>query len=72
MQRRDAMAVTGMRKGCSGQGHVPWPSRVTRVVCRSLELAQTQPLNTLPSHKITLALSNDKMSEMKNVVHFLA
>lgn len=73
MQQRDAMAVIGMRKGCSGQGPaVSWPSRVSRVVCRSLELVQTQPLNTLPSHKITLALSNDKMSEMKNVVHFLA
>lgn len=72
MQQRDAMTVTGLRKGCSGQGNMLWPSRVSRVVCRSQELAQTQPLNTMPSHKIALALSNDKMSEKKNVVHFLA
>lgn len=47
------------------------PSRVCKVVCSSLELTQTQPLNTLPSRKIALALSSDRMSEMKNTVHFL-
>ena len=35
-------------------------------MCSSLELAQTQPPNMLPSHKISLALSNNRMSEVKN------
>lgn len=41
-------------------------SRASRLVCSSLQLTQTQPLNTLPNHAITLALSNYRMSEMKN------
>ena len=41
-------------------------SRASRLVCSSLQLTQTQPLNTLPNHAITLALSNYRISEMKN------
>lgn len=37
-----------------------------RVVCSSLELAQTQSLNRLPCCTITLVLSKDGMSEMEN------
>ena len=62
---RGLTAVTGVR-----EGYMMWtrslPSRLGRVLCRSLELGQTQPLNKLPSPTMTLALSNDRMFEMKN------
>lgn len=38
-------------------------SRVGRVVCGSLELAQAQPQNKLPRLMIALALSNDRVSK---------
>lgn len=47
-------------------GNMSLLSRADRMVCISLELAQTQPLNTLASHTIILALSNDRMSEVEN------
>lgn len=37
-----------------------------KVVCRSLKFTQALPLNKLPSHRIALALSNIRMSEMEN------
>lgn len=39
---------------------------VVRVVCSSLEFVQSQPPNMLPSSRIGPALSNDRMSEIKN------
>lgn len=35
-------------------------------MCSSLELTPALPLNSLPSPMITLALSNNKLSEIKN------
>lgn len=43
------------------------PSRVSRVVWRSLELEQTQALNKLPRRMITLALSSDRTAEKNDV-----
>lgn len=39
--------------------------KVGREVYSSLEYIQIQPQNTLPSHTIVLALSNDRMPEWK-------
>ena len=36
------------------------------MVCTSLELAQILSLNSLPSHRITLTLRNNKISKVKN------
>lgn len=45
-------AVTGVKKGCGWWRNMQFPGRVNRVVCSSsLELAQTQPLNKLSSHR---------------------
>ena len=41
------------------------PSRVRRVVFGSLELLQTQPPNKLPTAVIILALSNNRVFEIK-------
>lgn len=60
----------GVREGCCGQGSTFFLlSKAIRVVGSSLEVVQTQPLSTLPSQTIVLALSNGRMSEM--MVHFL-
>lgn len=40
-------------------------NRTGRVVCSSLELTQTPLLSALPSSMITLALSINKITEMK-------
>lgn len=45
---------------------VEWAEQGQRMVCTSLELAQVPPLNSLPSHRITLTLSNNKISKVKN------
>ncbi|XP_025293012.1 adhesion G protein-coupled receptor A3 [Canis lupus familiaris] len=37
-----------------------------KVVCSSLELAQVLPPDTLPNRTVTLILSNNKISELKN------
>lgn len=37
---------------------------------RSLELAWTRPVNTLPRHKITLTLSSDRMPQMKKSLFY--
>lgn len=42
------------------------PSGVGRVVHSILELGQTQPLNKLPNRMITLFMSSDRISQMKN------
>lgn len=67
---RDLTVVTVVRQGCCGPGSMSLLSRVERVVSSSLELVQTQhfipTLNTLPSYKISLTLSNHRMSKMKN------
>lgn len=60
-------AMTDVREGCGGRGNTLLLSRADRVVCSSLELAYTHPLNTLSSHVITLILSKDSMSKMENV-----
>lgn len=62
---RGLAAVTGVREGCMMRTRL-LPSRLGRVVCRSLELGQTQPLNKLPSPTVALALSDDRMCKMKN------
>lgn len=40
--------------------------RAHRVVCNSLEFMQALPLNVLPSFLVSLALSNNRMSELAN------
>lgn len=62
---RGLAAGTGVRESCMMRTR-SLPSRLGRVVCRSLELGQIQPLNKLPSPTVALALSNDRMFEMKN------
>lgn len=60
----DAAAVTGVR-----ESHDPWGTVLAEQsweVYSSPEFVQIQPQKTLPSHTITLALSNDGMSELKN------
>ena len=49
-----------VRQGCSGQGNKLLPSRASRVESSSLKLVHTQTL------WITLALSKDRVSKMKN------
>lgn len=41
-------------------------SLMGKVVCSSLKFTQALPLNKLSSHRIALALSNIRMSEMEN------
>lgn len=57
----DLMLVTGVREGWGRQWNISFPSRVSRVVCISLELRQihNQTPNTLPTYGIALALGND-------------
>lgn len=64
VRTRDPMRVTGTREGCGQWGNMSLPCRADRVVGSRLEL--TRPSNMLPSCIITLALSNDRISEMKN------
>lgn len=59
-------AVTGVIEVYFGLGNMALPSKACRVVYSTLELAQALTLKTLPSHMITLALSNDRASEMEN------
>lgn len=42
-------------------GNISTPSRVSGVMCSSLELAQALPRTTLPSHKISLAQRSDRL-----------
>lgn len=62
---RGLAAVLDVREGCTMRTR-SLPSRLGGVVWKSLELGQTQPLNKLPSPTVVLALSNDRMFEMKN------
>lgn len=58
----DVMVVTGC-------GETERPSlliRACKLMCISLELAQTQPKNADQIWKISLVLRNDRMSKMKN------
>ncbi|XP_007953019.1 adhesion G protein-coupled receptor A3 [Orycteropus afer afer] len=48
-----------------GAGRVPGATE-GKVVCSSLELAQVLPPDTLPNRTVTLILSNNKISELKN------
>lgn len=58
---RDTTMVT-----CSVDGNKSLPSRVGNVMYSSLEPAQTQPQNTMPSSRIDQTLSNDMICEIKN------
>lgn len=40
--------------------------RANKVVSSTLGFTQALPANALPSHRITLAMSKNKISEMKN------
>ncbi|XP_072476468.1 adhesion G protein-coupled receptor A3 isoform X2 [Notamacropus eugenii] len=42
------------------------PAAEGKVVCSSLDLAQVLPPDTLPNRTVTLILSNNKISELKN------
>lgn len=57
--------MTSMREYCSQWRNMLSSSRIDRVVYSSLEVVQTHPLNKLSS-MIVVALSKDRMSEMKN------
>lgn len=63
---RDEMVVTRVGKGCCWTRDRGGCSLMGKVVCSSLKFTQALPLNKLPSHRITLALSNIWMSEMEN------
>uniref|UniRef100_A0A9L0JW07 Adhesion G protein-coupled receptor A3 n=1 Tax=Equus asinus TaxID=9793 RepID=A0A9L0JW07_EQUAS len=57
--------------GCKHDGRPRGASRAAgaaegKVVCSSLELAQVLPPDTLPNRTVTLILSNNKISELKN------
>ncbi|XP_045429631.1 adhesion G protein-coupled receptor A3 isoform X2 [Pipistrellus kuhlii] len=57
--------------GCKHDGRPRVASRAPgaaegKVVCSSLELAQVLPPDTLPNRTVTLILSNNKISELKN------
>ncbi|XP_058156355.1 adhesion G protein-coupled receptor A3 isoform X1 [Dasypus novemcinctus] len=57
--------------GCKHDGRPRGAGRVAgaaegKVVCSSLELAQVLPPDTLPNRTVTLILSNNKISELKN------
>nr|BAC25436.1 unnamed protein product [Mus musculus] len=57
--------------GCKHDGRARGTCRAAaaaegKVVCSSLELAQVLPPDTLPNRTVTLILSNNKISELKN------
>uniref|UniRef100_A0ABI7ZJF1 Adhesion G protein-coupled receptor A3 n=1 Tax=Felis catus TaxID=9685 RepID=A0ABI7ZJF1_FELCA len=57
--------------GCKHDGRPRGAGRAAgaaegKVVCSSLELAQVLPPDTLPNRTVTLILSNNKISELKN------
>lgn len=57
--------------GCKHDGRPRGSGRAAgaaegKVVCSSLELAQVLPPDTLPNRTVTLILSNNKISELKN------
>ncbi|XP_077877261.1 adhesion G protein-coupled receptor A3 isoform X2 [Ictidomys tridecemlineatus] len=57
--------------GCKHDGRPRGTGRAAgaaegKVVCSSLELAQVLPPDTLPNRTVTLILSNNKISELKN------
>ncbi|EDL99907.1 G protein-coupled receptor 125 (predicted), isoform CRA_b [Rattus norvegicus] len=56
--------------GCKHDGRARGTGRAAgaegKVVCSSLELAQVLPPDTLPNRTVTLILSNNKISELKN------
>lgn len=58
--------VTGMGEACRELGNRALSRRPGRVAYSTLKLAQALPLNTLPSYMITLALSDNRVSKMKN------
>lgn len=59
--------VIVVTEGCSGWGSMSLLSRASGAVGRSPELARAW----LTSHKITLALRNNRMFEIERMVHFL-
>lgn len=60
--------VTGVREACGMGDESLWSlSRADSiVVCSSLELHSHSVLECMPSHMITLVLSRDKKTKMKN------
>lgn len=58
--------ITGVREGSAELGNMMLLNMANRDLCSSLELAQTMSLNMLPTHRIALVLSNDRMYKRKN------
>uniref|UniRef100_F6WDX1 Adhesion G protein-coupled receptor A3 n=2 Tax=Ornithorhynchus anatinus TaxID=9258 RepID=F6WDX1_ORNAN len=63
-------AGPGLPPGCKQDGRPRTPGRPPnpdgKVVCSSLDLARVLPPDTLPNRTVTLILSNNKISELKN------
>ncbi|KAM7168416.1 adhesion G protein-coupled receptor A3 isoform 2-T3 [Macrochelys suwanniensis] len=64
-----SLGGTSLPPGCKQDGRPKSPGRSPaegKVICSSLELARALPPDALPNRTVTLILSNNKISELKN------